>query len=80
MGRLIRILRRNATYKGLLGGQRGWLAMFAVFGVARFFGKYVGRDEQHLASERLRPGQSMTITTMAPPTRAERRASARSSR
>jgi hypothetical protein len=80
MAWLIRFLRRNATYKGLLGGQRGWLALFALFGVARFFGRFVGREPQHLTSERLLPGQSLTIVAIPPPTRAERRAAKRAPR
>jgi hypothetical protein len=68
----MRFVRRNATYKGLLGGSRGWLAVFGALGAVRFFGKYVGRDVQHVSTEKLLPGQSMTITALAAASRAER--------
>jgi hypothetical protein len=76
----MRLVRRNATYKGLLGGSRGWLAIFGLLGAARFFGKYVGRNVQHVTTEKLLPGQSMTITALATPTRAQRFSAARANR
>lgn len=74
---LFRFLKRNATYKGLLGGSRGWLTLFGIFTTFRFFGKYVGREEQFLTKETLKPGQAMTITAIAPPTRRENKAAKR---
>ena len=73
----MRILRRNATNKGLIGGQRGWLAVFAILGGARFLSKHVGKDAQHLTSEKLLPGQSMTIRAIPVPTRQERKVAQR---
>jgi hypothetical protein len=77
VGRLLSLVRRNATYKGVLGGSRGWMGVFVVLGTARLFGKYVGREPQRLTTEKLAPGQSLLITTGTPPTRAERRAQRR---
>jgi hypothetical protein len=74
---IFRFLKRNATYKGLLGGSRGWLTLFGIFTTFRFFGKYVGREEQYLTKETLKPGQAMTITAIAPPSRRENKAAKR---
>ncbi len=67
-------LRRNALYKGLLGGQRGWLAIGAVVWAPRLLKKALGRTEQVVATERLEPGQVLRIEAIKPPTRAEDRA------
>ena len=74
---LIRFLKRNAKYKGLFGGSSGWLRVFGVFTAASLIGKYVGRNEQLLAKEVLNPGQSMTVSAIAPPTPRQRRTSKR---
>ncbi|MEO8264798.1 MAG: hypothetical protein ABI706_04720 [Ilumatobacteraceae bacterium] len=67
-------LRRNAIYKGLLGGQRGWLAIGAVVWAPRLLKKALGRTEQVVATERLEPGQALRIEAIKRPTRAEDRA------
>ena len=67
-------LRRNAIYKGLLGGQRGWLAIGAVVWAPRLMKRILGRTEQVVATERLEPGQVLRIEAIKRPTRAEDRA------
>ena len=67
-------LRRNAIYKGLLGGQRGWLAIGAVVWAPRLLKRALGRTEQVVATERLEPGQVLRIEAIKRPTRAEDRA------
>ena len=67
-------LRRNAIYKGLLGGQRGWLAIGAVVWTPRLLKRALGRTEQVVATERLEPGQVLRIEAIKRPTRAEDRA------
>ena len=67
-------LRRNAIYKGLLGGQRGWLAIGAVVWAPRLLKRALGRTEQVVATERLEPGQALRIEAIKRPTRAEDRA------
>lgn len=66
-------LRRNGLFKGLLGGSRGWLAIFGLLQAQKFIGKYVGRDEQKLTLDMLKPGQSMTITAIPAPNRRQRK-------
>jgi hypothetical protein len=72
-------LRRNALYKGLLGGHRGWMAVGAVVWGGRFVRKAFGRTEKVVATEVLQPGQVLRLEAIAPPTRGERRASRRAS-
>lgn len=70
-------LRRNALYKGLLGGRRGWMAVGAVVWGPRLMKKALGRTEQVVATERLEPGQALRIEAIKQPSRDERRAARR---
>ena len=64
-------------YKGLLGGSRGWMAVGVVVWGPRLMKKALGKNEQIVATEVLRPGQALQLTAISPPTRAERRAARR---
>jgi hypothetical protein len=70
-------LRRNALYKGLLGGSRGWLAVGAFVWGPRLLKKVLGRTEQLVAKEVLKPGQTVCIEAIEPQSRAQRRAARR---
>jgi hypothetical protein len=70
-------LRRNAIYKGVLGGSRGWMAIGAVVWGPRLMKKALGRSEQIVATERLEPGQALRLEAIKPQTRSERRAGRR---
>lgn len=70
-------LRRNALTKGVLGGQRGWMAVGAVVWGVRLLRKMFGRSEEVVATEKLEAGQVLCLTAIAPATRAERRAARR---
>jgi hypothetical protein len=70
-------LRRNGLYKGLLGGSRGWMAVGAVVWAPRLMKKLLGRNEQIVATEVLKPGQAIRLEAIAPPTRRDRRAARR---
>lgn len=70
-------LRRNALYKGLLGGSRGWMVVGAAVWAPRMMKKALGRNEVVVATERLEPGQAIRIEAIKPPTRSERRAARR---
>ena len=72
-----RLARRGGLYKGLLGGQRGWLAFGALFWGGRAWKKVVARQESYVTTERLEPGQTVTLTAIAPATRRPRRAERR---
>lgn len=71
------LLRHNALHKGVFGGRRGWLVVGVLMWGPRLLKRLFGRTEEVLATERLAPGQTVTITTLRPPTRAERKAAAR---
>lgn len=71
------LLRHNALHKGLLGGRRGWMVVGLFVWGPRLLKRLVGRTEEVLTTERLLPGETVTITTLRPPTRAERKAAAR---
>jgi hypothetical protein len=65
-------LRRNAVYKGLLGGSRVWMAVGAVVWAPRFFKRVMGRVPEFVAKEVLAPGQTVCIEAIPPPDAAER--------
>ena len=71
-------IRRNFITKGFFGGNRGWLVAGGVVYLAGFLRRTVGRNEVFAAREVLRPGEFITIRTIVPPTRKERRATKRS--
>jgi len=71
------LLRRNALYKGVFGGQRGWMVVGALVWGPRLLKRFAGRQEQVLTTEKLVAGQSIQIQAVRPPTRQQRRAAAR---
>jgi hypothetical protein len=82
IARLLRpsvLLRRNALYRGLLGGSRGWLAIGALLWGKGLLKKLLGKDEQVLAVEKLKAGQGIRIDAIRPDTRRQRRAVRRAS-
>jgi hypothetical protein len=66
-------LRRGAFYKGLLGGSRGWLAIGTVLWAPRVVKRILGRNEEVLATETLKPGQGIVLQTIPPVTRRQKR-------
>ena len=68
------LLRRNALYKGVLGGSRGWMAVGVVLWGPRLARKYFGKQEEVIAIEKLTAGQAIRLESIAPPTRKQRRA------
>jgi hypothetical protein len=68
----VRSLRRLGFYRGVLGGNRAWMGVFAVLVGARGLKKLVAKTEEVAAVEQLAPGQRLTIITIDPV--AERRA------
>jgi hypothetical protein len=74
------IIRRNATYKGLLGGHKGWLAVGVVLWSKSFVKKTFGKQEEILTTEKLTKGQFLRIDAVAPPSRRQRRKAKRARR
>lgn len=73
------IARRNAIYRGVLGGSRGWLVVGGAVWLGRFIRRTFGRTEEFAALEKLAPGQAVTIAAIAPQSRRDRRRAGRSS-
>ena len=67
------LARRNALYKGLLGGNRTWLVVGAFVWGPRLLKRLMGRNEEIVATEKLTPGMSIRITPLPQRTRADRK-------
>lgn len=67
------LLRRNAMYKGVLGGSKGWLAIGGVLWGKSFLKKTFGKNEEILTTEKLTKGQFLRIDAVKPPSRRQRR-------
>jgi hypothetical protein len=72
--------RRNGLYKGLLGGDRRWLAIGGVLFLLRGARKAFGRTEEVVTVEKMTPGQWMSLRTIPAPTRRQRKAARRAER
>ncbi|MGB8858805.1 MAG: hypothetical protein WCC60_06095 [Ilumatobacteraceae bacterium] len=72
------LLRRSALYKGVFGGNRGWMAVGAVLWGPKLFKRFLGKNEQIIATEKLTAGQFVRLEAIRPPTRKERKAIKRS--
>ena len=70
-------LRRNAMFKGFIGGSRGWMAVGVALYGPKLMKKWFGRTPQYLSTERLQPGQAVRIEAIPPMTRSDRRAARR---
>lgn len=64
-------LRVAALRRGLLGGSGLWTVVAALVWVPRLWRRYVSRQHEVLTTERLRPGQRISVATS--PTRRGRR-------
>jgi hypothetical protein len=76
-----RYLRTRGFKDGVLSGRRGWLAIGALVWSGRLLKRILSRPAQLVAVERLEPGQSLTVSALAPEdgaTRTNRRARRRS--
>jgi hypothetical protein len=65
--------RRNAIYKGVLGGDRTWLVIGAVVWAPRILKRVLGRNEEIVATERLVPGMALRIEPLPQRTREDRK-------
>ncbi|MEA3076610.1 MAG: hypothetical protein QOF60_1518 [Actinomycetota bacterium] len=55
-------LWRTALRRGLLGGSRPWMTVFAVIGLTRVFKKLSGSEPKTVYREELQPGETILIT------------------
>jgi hypothetical protein len=56
------IIWRAAVRNGLWGGQRHWMALFAVLGTVKIVRRLAGSVSEVVYSEKLEPGQALVIT------------------
>lgn len=66
------LIRSQAISKGIFGGRRGWQVVAGIIFGRRFLKKSFGRSSETLINEPLKPGESMTITTIPRGKRARR--------
>lgn len=66
--------------RGLRGGSKPWLVFGGIFVAAQAYKRFLGRMPQVLTIDTLEPGQSITVTAIRPPTRADKRAARRARR
>ena len=59
---MLRSLTRLGIYRGLLGGNRGWMALGAVAVGIRGLGRLAAKEPKVVFSEQLDPGQTLVIT------------------
>ncbi len=57
-----RRVTRMGAVRGLLGGSRAWLAVWAVAAGYRLVAKVVRKEAEVVYSEELEPGESLVIT------------------
>jgi hypothetical protein len=55
-------LWRTALRRGLLGGSRPWMTVFAVIGLTRILRKLTGSEPKTVYCEELQPGETILIT------------------
>lgn len=59
-------LRTRGIKDGVFGGRRGWLALGLVMWIGRLVKKLASRSSELVAVEQLEPGQSITVSALAP--------------
>lgn len=67
------LLKRNALRKGVMGNSGGWKAIAVVVFGGRFLKKILVKEPEVVSVEKLRPGQTVTITSIERDTRRNRR-------
>lgn len=70
-------LRQSAVTKGVLGGSRGWVAVGAVLWAPKLIKRFLGKNEEIIATEKLVAGQWLRLEAITPPTRKQRKAAER---
>lgn len=61
--------RRLGVTRGLIGGNRGWLAVGGVFWGLHLLRRVAGRTEEVVTVERLKPGETVQIRALRPDSR-----------
>ena len=69
----LRLARRNALYRGLLGGERSWLVIGAIVWLPKLLNRAFGRNEEVVLTEKLRPGHPIRLEALPQKTKEQRR-------
>ena len=67
------LIRRRALSRGVFGSDRFWRAVAVVIFGRRFLKRILGKNEDHLGTEKLTAGQLLQIEAIAPQSRRGRR-------
>ena len=59
---MLTFLWRNAVQKGLFGGNRTWMTLFAVIGAAKLMRRMSGSVPETVFKGELKPGESLLIS------------------
>lgn len=59
---MVPFIWRTAIRKGALGGNRVWITVFAIVGVAKLMRRIAGNVPETVYCEELAPGQALVIT------------------
>ena len=59
---MLGVVWRTAVQKGLLGGSRTWMTVFAIIGTAKVMRRISGRAPETVFQSELKPGQALLIT------------------
>jgi hypothetical protein len=64
---MVSFVWRQATRKGLLGGDRRWMAVFAVVGMAKLLRRLSGsgRPPEPVYRTELKPGEALMVRHLA---------------
>lgn len=65
---MVSFVWRLATRKGLIGGDRRWMAVFAVIGTAKLIRRISGsgKDQKPAFRTELKPGEALMIRHLPP--------------
>lgn len=66
-------LRTRGIKDGVFAGRRTWLILGSAVWAGRLLKKLVSRSSELVSTERLEPGQSVTVTALAPREKSRRR-------
>jgi hypothetical protein len=72
-----RFFRYQVATRGLYGDSRGWRAAWYAVTIGGLVRRTFGKHAEVAAVEVLKPGERVSLRTIAPPTRKERRAAKR---
>ena len=65
MNRIAIYVWRTAVQRGLLGGNRTWMTIFAMFAVAKLLRRFAGNVPETVFRSELKPGEGLIITHLA---------------